>query len=106
VAHLEIAGHKHLLLGLSQVGQPQQVGGGAARAAHDLRRALFGEAEFLDEPMQALRLLQRAQVLALDVLDQRHRRGGFGVHLAHEHRYLGEASQASGRKRRSPAMTS
>jgi hypothetical protein len=41
--------------------------------AHGLRRLFVREAEVLDQALQALRFLQRVQVLALDVLDQRHR---------------------------------
>jgi hypothetical protein len=80
-----------------QVQQPQQVAGGAARAAHGLRCLFVRELEFVDQPLQALRLLQRVEVFALDVLDQRHHRGGFVGHLAHQHRHLAQAGQVAAR---------
>jgi hypothetical protein len=43
VAHVEVAGHQHLLHRRGQVEQAQQVAGGAARAAHGLRGLLVRE---------------------------------------------------------------
>ena len=40
------------------------------------------EPELVDEALQALRLLERIQVLALDVLDQRERERGLVRHVA------------------------
>ena len=59
-----------------------------------LRRRFVGQAELLGQPLQAARFLERIQVLALDVLDQRHRRRGLVGHVAHEHRHGVEAGQA------------
>jgi hypothetical protein len=81
VAHLQVAGHQHLLHRRGQVEQAQQVAGGAARAAHGLRGLLVREPELVHQALQALRLFQRVEVLALDVLDQRHHRGGLVGHL-------------------------
>jgi hypothetical protein len=50
-----------------------------------------------DQALQALRFFQRVQVLALDVLDQRHRRGGFVGHVAHQHRHAVQAGQLAPR---------
>jgi hypothetical protein len=50
-----------------------------------------GEVELLDQPVQRLRLLQRVEVLALDVLDQRHRHHGAVVDRAHHRRDLPQA---------------
>ena len=44
MAHVDIAGHQHLLHRRGEVEQAQQVAGGAARAAHRLRGLLVGEA--------------------------------------------------------------
>ena len=58
--------------------------------------SLVRHAELVDETLQALRLFQWIQVLALDVLDQRHRRGGFVRHVAHQHRHAVQPGQARG----------
>jgi hypothetical protein len=81
---------------LGQVEQAQQVAGGAARAAHGLRGLLVREPELVHQALQALRLFQRVEVLALDVLDQRHHGGGLVGHLAHQHRHLVQPGQARG----------
>ena len=65
--------HQHRLHRLGQLQQAQQVGRGAARAADRVGRLLVGHAEFVDQALQPGGLLDRIQVLALDVLDQRHR---------------------------------
>ena len=80
-----------LLHRLRQVQQPQQVRGGAARAADGRRRLLVREVELADQALHALRFLERVQVLALDVLDQRHRQRRRVRNLLDEHRDFGEA---------------
>ena len=82
--------------GARQVHQAQQVRHGAARTADRRGRLLVGEAEIGDQALDALRLFQRIQVFALDVLDQRHRGGGLVVHVAHQHRNLLQAGQLRG----------
>jgi hypothetical protein len=82
--------------GGGQVQQAQQVAGGAARTAHGLRGLLVRELELVDQALQALRLFERVEVLALDVLDQRHHRGGFVGHLLDEHRHLVQPGQPGG----------
>jgi hypothetical protein len=96
VAHLQISRKQHLLHRRGQVEQAQQIARRAARAAHRLRRLFVRELELGDQALQALRLLQRVQVLALQVLDQRHHRGGLVGHLAHQHRHFFEPGQARG----------
>ena len=92
---------------LRELAQAQQVGDRAARAPDRLRRRVVRQPEFVDQPREPVRLLQRIQVLALDVLDQRHR----------ERRLRREPSRTSAgtsfsparcaaRQRRSPAMIS
>jgi len=88
VAHLELAVEDHRLHRLLQIAQPEQVGGGGPRAADRLGGFLMGELELLDQPLHPIRLLEGVEILALDVLDQRHgERRGVG-HLAHQHRHL------------------
>jgi len=69
--HLEGAVHQQLLHRAGQVQQAQQVGGGAARASDRLGGLFVGETEILDQALYAMRLFERIEVLALDVLDQR-----------------------------------
>jgi len=90
MAHVEPPFHQHLLHRRGEVEQPQQVRGGAARAADRRRGLLVREGEFADQPLHALRLLERIEVLALDVLDQRHRQRRLVRHVAHGDRHLGQ----------------
>ena len=77
MSHVELARHQVFLDGLRELAQAQQVGDRAARAADRLRHRVVRQSEFVDEPREAVRLLERIQVLALDVLDEpdRERRG-------------------------------
>jgi hypothetical protein len=62
------------LNGLGEVAQAQQIRHRAARASNRFRRGVVRHTEFVDQPLQSVRLLERIQVLALDVLDQRERK--------------------------------
>jgi hypothetical protein len=96
VAHLQRPGlHQRADLG-RQLQQAQQVAHRRARAAHRLGGGGVGEVELVDQPLQRLRLLQRVEVLALDVLDQRHRHHGAVVDHPHHHRHLGQARALAG----------
>src|SRR5215470_13834569 len=75
MAHVELAREQVGLHGLGKLGQAQQIGDRAAGAADRLSRGLVGESELLDQPLQALRFLERVEILALDVLDQREGEG-------------------------------
>ena len=75
VAHVEVAGHQHGLHGLSEIEQAQQVRHRAARTPYRFRRLLVRELEFTHQARNALRLFQRVEIFALDVLDQRHGSG-------------------------------
>ena len=98
MAHVDITSHQHGLHGFSQIQQAQQVGGGTARAAHSLCSLLMGQAKLLDQTSKALRLFQRVQVFALNVLDQRHGSSSFIRDFAHQHRHLGQTCDMRGTK--------
>ena len=49
------------------------------------------KSELLDQPLQSLRLLEGVQVLALDVLDQRHRERRLIGDVAHERGHFTQA---------------
>ena len=65
-----------------QVLQPQQVADRRARAADGLGGLGMGQVEFTNQAIKRARLFQRIQVFALDILDKRHRNGGFVGDLA------------------------
>ena len=90
--------HQHADLG-RQLQQAQQVGHRGARTADRIGGLRVGEVEFVDQALQRDGFLQRIEVFALDVLDQRHRDHGAVVDFAHHHRDLGQAGQL----RRAPA---
>ena len=70
MTHVELSAHQIRLHRLREIAQAQEIADGAARASHRLRGGVVGEAELGDQPVNAVRLLERIQVLALDVLDQ------------------------------------
>ena len=86
--------------------QPQQVRDRRARAADGFGALLMRELEFVDESIERARLFQRVEILALDVLDERHRDGRFVRNVAHDRRNLVQARELRARQRRSPAMIS
>src|SRR5207248_11196275 len=57
---------------------------------HRLRGGFVSQAEFVDQTLDALRLLERIQILALDVLDQREGQRRLIGHDADERGNLGE----------------
>ncbi|MNT30437.1 hypothetical protein D3C72_1662310 [compost metagenome] len=78
---------------MGQIHQAQQVGHSAARASQRSGRLLMRKTEVGDQAVNALRFFQGIEVFALDVLDQRHGRGGQVVHIAHQHRHFRQAGQ-------------
>ena len=56
---------------VGQIGQPQCVGNIAAAFADHLGKLLLGVAKLLHQPLQAIGLLNRVEVFALHVLDDR-----------------------------------
>ena len=61
-----------------------------------MRRLLVREVELANQAIDALRLLERIQVLALDVLDQCHGQRGRVVDWLDQHRYQVEPSKLRG----------
>src|SRR5690606_7569984 len=96
MAHVELAPLEHPADGLRQLEEPQQVDDGHARAADGLRDLRVGHVELLDQALQRARLLERVQVLALDVLDQGHRDRGLVRDVADDGRHDLEARHLRG----------
>jgi len=96
VAHFQAARLEQGADGRRQFQQAQQVGHRRARAADRFGGLAVGQGEFADQPLQRLRFFQRVEVLALDILDQRHGDDGAVVQFAHHHRHLGQAGQLGG----------
>ncbi len=69
-----------------QIQQPQQVGDRDPGFAHGVGHLLLGELELFFQPLQGGRFFQWIQVLALDVLDERHGRGLFVADFPHQRR--------------------
>jgi hypothetical protein len=99
MAHLDIARHQHVLRRLGELQQAQQVGGRRARATDRIRGLLVGHREFVDQALDAGRFLERIEVFALDVLDQRHCQCRIVRNVADQHRHFGQ----TGDLRRAPA---
>ncbi len=106
MAHLQVAMGKQGLDLFRQADQAQQVGNGRARLADRFRDLLLGQLELLLQALQGSGFLDRVEVLALDVLDQRHGDGRFVRHVAHQRRDLSSPACWLARQRRSPAMIS
>ncbi len=107
MTHLELPLLHHLGDFGRELEQSQQIADRGAGSAHRIGGLLMRDAELRDQPFECARLFQRIQVLALDVLDQRHRDGRFVGHAADDG---GNASSSpaicAARQRRSPAMIS
>ena len=83
VAGVETARAEQLAQLAGQAQQAQRVGDGGAVAAHLARDLFLGEVELLLEPVEGLGLLERGQLLALDVLDEGQLEQPLVGHLAH-----------------------
>jgi hypothetical protein len=70
MAHAELAGFDQLPDALGKIEQSQQVGDVAAALVDELAERLLGVAIFADQPLIALRFLDRVEVAALDILEQ------------------------------------
>ena len=96
MAHLEFALLDERADRLRQVEQAQQVRHRRARAADGLRSLLVRELEFADQARERERLLERVQVLALDVLDEGERDGVLVVDAPQHRRDLVQARHLRG----------
>ena len=96
VAHLELAFLDQRADGLRQVEQAQQVRHRRARAADGLGGLLVRELELADQARERERLLERVQVLALDVLDEGERDGMLVVDAPQHRRDLVQARHLRG----------
>ncbi len=94
VAHVEIARKQHRLHGHCEVQKTQQVRHRAARAADRFGRLLVREAELVEQALDPVSLFERVQILALDVLDQRHGGRGLIGHVLYEHRHFLQPREA------------
>src|SRR3954453_2378112 len=99
MAHLQFPLHQHLSHRDRQRKQPEQIRDGASGAANRVSRNLVGHTELVDQSPDAGRLFDWIQVLALDVLDQRHCECSFITHFAYNDGDTLQTRQA----RRAPA---
>ena len=86
--HLQLAVLEQLAHFRGELEQAQQVTHAGTGAADRFGRLLMGEPELADEALERARLFQGIEVLALDVLDERHRNGGFIGNMADDGRDL------------------
>ena len=96
MALAELARLEQLERLVGQVEQPDQVGDGGAAAADAPRQLLLGEAEVLDQGGAGARLLDRVEVLADHVLDQRHLQPLGQLGVADDRRHLLQAGLLRG----------
>ena len=89
-----------------QIEQADEVRDGDAAAADASADLLAGEAELLGQRRTGARLLDRVEVLAGHVLDQRHLERGGVVVMADDRRDRLELGERAARQRRSPAISS
>ena len=81
---------------LAEIQQAQQVADGSPGAADGVGGVLVGELELAQQTLDRLGLLERVQVLALDVLDQRLRDDGGVRNLPHHGGHGREAGHLGG----------
>ena len=99
VAHLDLTPFQEALDLSFQIQEPQEVAHRGARAAHGLGDLLVGHPELLDQFRERRGLFEWAQVLALDVFDERDAERGRVRDVADQGRY----SVQTGEPRRAPA---
>ena len=96
VSHVELVGQQQRLHRLRELGQPQQIAHRAARTADGRCSGVVRQLEFLDQARNALRLFERIEVFALNVLDQRQGERRLIRHAAHQRRNVLEARTLRG----------
>jgi hypothetical protein len=82
VPHLELALLDHLRHFRREFQQAQQIAHCGARTTDRIGGLLMRDTELRDQPLQCACFLERIQILALDVFDQRHRNRRIVRHLA------------------------
>jgi hypothetical protein len=97
--HVDFPAHQELLRWRCELQQAQQVRCRGPRAANGVGRLLVRHRELVNQALQTERFLERVEVLALDVLDQRHGQRGFVRDMPDQGRHLAQACHL----RRSPA---
>jgi hypothetical protein len=108
VAHVQVAGHQQSLLHRSaRFSRRSRLLAALRERPTACGRLLVRQAEFVDQPLEALRFFERIEVFALDVLDQRHhQRLPRRAHRAPAPAPRPGPASWAARKRRSPAMIS
>ena len=71
MARGQFSDHQHRLHAVGQPQQTQRIGDMGAALAHMLGQILLGEAELLDQPVIAFRLLEGGEIVALQIFHQR-----------------------------------
>jgi hypothetical protein len=88
VAGGDLVAADHVAHRFGQIEQAQRVGDVRPALAHGVGNLVLGLVEVVDQPAIALRLVDRRQVGALQVLDQSKLQGVEIVEAAHDDRYL------------------
>ena len=96
VAHRQRAGATFVAHLVRQLQQPQVVGDRRAILADRVGDLFLRQVELVDEPAIGVRLFDRIEILALDVLDQRHREQPVVGDVADDDRDLEQAGALRG----------
>jgi len=96
VTHFDVTALKHDAHLVFERQQAHEVGHCCAGFAHGFGYLLLGEVEFLLQAGEGVGLLNRVEILALDILDQRHGNGGLIGDIPHQGGHLVEASHLGG----------
>jgi hypothetical protein len=96
VAHVDRPVDHRSLHGIGEIEQAQEVRHRRARSTERFRDLVVRQVEFLDEPRHRARLVDRIQILALQVLDQRDGQRRLVVELSNHHGHGREARNSRG----------
>ena len=81
---------------LFQLQQADGVGDGGAVFSSALGDLFLGEVEFVNQPLEGMRLLDGVQIFALEVFDERHLQRHFFGNVADYHRHAAEVGSLGG----------
>ena len=87
VSHFEITVRQQIADRRCQIEQPQQVGNGCSGFTDRIGDLLLGQPELGFQAVECERFLERVEIFALDVFDQRHCAGRPVVNIAHQYRH-------------------